>query len=182
MKKKFLFLLSILIVYSSSLGWAQTPLVFPKEPLRLIAESVKDSCSICARQTREKAFRLLEEQFSAGRILTTTGSCRLVRTASSDENELVLSCDTSGKESESLPLLTLRFHTSANHLVGISPSDYTKESVASEVQSAAPGTAFEGTLKTILFRYGDGTTFNYFASKGVIQVHCCLLTLKRQSR
>ena len=179
MKKKILFLLSILIVYSCSLGWAQTSLDFPEKSLRLIAESAKDPCSICARQTREKAFLLLEEQFHAGRIFTTTGSCGLVRTASSQENELVSSCDFPGKES--LPLLTFRFHTAANHLVGIAPADYTAENIAAEFLSAPPGTVFEGTLETILFRYGDGTTFNYSAKRGVVQVHCRLLTLKKQS-
>ena len=179
MKKKVLLLLSLLMICSGSLGWAQTPLDFPEKPLRLLAESAKDTCPICARQTREKAFLLIEEQFFAGRILTTSSSCRLVRTASSDENELVLSCDVAGKES--LPLLTFRFHTSANHLVGISPADYTEETVAKEYLSAAPGTVFEGTIETILFRYGDGTTFNYSASRGVVQVHCRLLTLQKQS-
>jgi hypothetical protein len=179
MKKKVFFLISILIIYPHSSGWAQTPLDFPEKPLRLIAESAKDSCSICARQTREKAFQLLEEQFPAERILATTGSCRLVWTALSEENELELSCDF--PEKESLPLLTLRFHTSANHLVGISPSDFTEEGIAREYLSAAPGTVFEGIIKTIAFRYGDGTTYNYSASRRVIQVHCRLLTLKRQS-
>lgn len=179
MKKKVFSLISTLIIYSCSSSWAQTPLDFPETPLRLIAESAKDSCSICARQTREKAFQLFEEQFHAGKILTTTGSCRLVRTALSEENELVLSCDVPGKEF--LPLLTLRFHTSDNHLVGISPADFTEEGIASEYRSAAAGTVFEGIIKTIAFRYGDGTTYSYFASRRVIQVHCRLLSLKRQS-
>jgi hypothetical protein len=179
MKKKVLFLISVLMLYPCSSGWAQTPLDFPEKPLRLIAESAKDSCSVCARQTREKAFQLFEEQFPPGRMLTTTGSCRLVRTALSEENELVLSCDSPGKAS--LPLLTLRFHTSANHLVGISPADFTEEGIASEYHSAIPGTVFEGIINTVTFLYGDGTTYSYFASRGVIQVHCRLLTLKRQS-
>jgi hypothetical protein len=178
-KKKALLLLSVLMVYSGSLVWAQTPLEFPEKPLRLLAESVKDTCPICAKQTREKAFQLIEEQFFAGSMLATTGFCRLVRMASSDENELALSCDVPGKES--LPLLTFRFHTSANHLVGVSPADYTEETVAKEFLSAAPGTVFEGTIETILFRYGDGTTFSYSASRGVVQVHCRLLTLQKQS-
>ena len=163
MKKNVLFLISILMIFPCSSGWAQTPLDFPEKPLRLIAESAKDSCPICARQTREKAFQLFEEQFPPGRMLTTTGSCRLVRTASSEENELVLSCDSPGKES--LPLLTFRFHTSTNHLVGISPADFTEEGIASEYLSAVPGTVFEGTVSTIAFPYGDGTTYNYFAQQ-----------------
>jgi hypothetical protein len=179
MKKKVLFLISILMIFFCSTGWAQTPFEFPETPLHLIAESAKDSCSICARQTREKAFQLFEEQFPPGKVFTTTDSCRLVRTAESQENELVLSCDSPGKES--LPLVTLRFHTSANHLVGISLAEFTEEEIASEYRLANPGTVFEGTIRTIPFRYGDGKTFSYFAGRGVIQIHCRLLTLKKQS-
>ncbi|MFB3884471.1 MAG: hypothetical protein ACE144_04535 [Thermodesulfobacteriota bacterium] len=179
MKKKVLLLTSILIIYSFSSGWAQTPLDFPEKALRLIAESAKDSCTICARQTLEKAFRLFDEQFPPERIFTTTGSCRFVRTALSEENELALSCDFPGKES--LPLLTLRFHTPSNHLVGISAADFTEESIASDYLSAPPGTVFEGMIKTIVFLYGDGATYSYSASRGVIQVHCRLLTVKKKS-
>ena len=147
--------------------------------MRLIAEIAGDSCSICARQLRESAFQLFEAQFPAERVFKTTDSCRLVRTALSEENELDLSCDFPGEES--LPLLTFRFHTSTNHLVGIFPADFTEESIAGEYLSAAPETVFEGILKTIGFRYGDGTTYNYSATREVIQVHCRLLTLRKQS-
>ena len=46
MKEKVLFLISILMISPCSSGWAQTPLEFPEKPLRLIAESAKDSCSV----------------------------------------------------------------------------------------------------------------------------------------
>lgn len=177
--KKVPFLISILIICFCSIGWAQSPLELPEEPLRLIALSATDPCSICARQTREIAFQLFEQQYHAGRMFTTTGSCRLVRAALSEDNEVGLSCDSPRKES--LPLLTFRFHTAASHLVGISPADFTEDGVASGFLSAPPGTVFEGSFETILFRYGDGTTYNYSASRGVIQVHCRLITLTRKS-
>jgi hypothetical protein len=177
--RKVLFVTSILMICLCSPGWAQSPLDLPEEPLRLIALSATDDCPICARQTREIAFQMFEQRFHAGRMFTTTGSCRLVRTALSEDNELGLLCDSPGKES--LPLLTFRFHTAANHLVGISPADFTEENIASKFPSAPPGTVFEGILETILFRYGDGTTYNYSASRGVIQVHCRLISLTRQT-
>jgi len=177
--KRVLFLISIVIICFCSTGGAQSPLDQPEEPLRLIALSATDPCSICARQTREIAFQLFEEQFHAGKMFTTAGSCRLVRTVLGEDNELELSCDSPRKES--LPLLTFRFHTAANHLVGISPADFTEDSIAGEFLSAPPGTVFQGIIETILFRYGEGSTFHYSARRGVIQVHCRLITLTRQS-
>jgi hypothetical protein len=176
---KVFLLVSMLVLYCSSGGLAQTPLDFPETPLRLIAESIGEPCAICARETREKAFQLIEERFAAGKTFTTTGSCLLARTDLSEENELMLSCDLPGRES--LPLISFRFHTPANHLVGISTADFTDEAIVSAYRSASPGTVFEGALRTIAFRYGVGTSFSYNTSRKVIQVHCRLLSLKRQS-
>jgi hypothetical protein len=102
-----------------------------------------------------------------------------VRTASSEENELGLSCESPARES--LALLTFHFHTAASHLEGISPADFTEDRIAGEYLSAPPGTVFQGIIETILFRYGEGSTFHYSERRGVIQVHCRLITLTRQS-
>jgi hypothetical protein len=177
--KRVVIPISMLIICFCSPGWAQSPLELPEEPLRLIELSATDDCPICAQQTRQVAFQMFEQRFHAGKMFTTTDSCRFVRTPSSEENELGLSCDSPRKES--LPLLTFRFHTAATHLVGISPGDFTEDSIASEFLSAPPGAVFEGILETILFRYGDGTTYNYSARRGVVQVHCRVITLTRQS-
>ncbi len=179
MNRKVLFVTLVLMTCFCSHGWAQSPLELPEEPLRLIALSATDPCPICAQQTREIAFQMFEQRFHAGSMLTTTDSCRLVRTTSSEDNELDLSCDSATKGS--LAQLTFRFHTAANHLVGISPSDFTEDNIVSEFLSAPPGAVFEGILETILFRYGEGSTYNYSARRGGIQVHCRLLTLKKQS-
>jgi len=128
---------------------------------------------------REKAFQLLEDQFPAGKVFTMTGSCRLARTALAAENELIVSCDLPIEQS--LPLLTFRFHTRDDHLVGISPADFTEEDIVNEYRSAPPGTVFEGTVEPILFRYGDGPTFSYSASREVVQIHCRLRALKKRS-
>jgi hypothetical protein len=178
-KARVAFLISLLIGYSCCPAWAQISLDFPEEPLRLIAESAMEPCSICARQMREKAIELLEDQFPAGKLFTTTGFCRLARTALAEENELIVSCDFA--VAESLPLLTFRFHTQDAHLVGISPADFTEAEIVSEYRLAPPGTVFEGTLEPILFRYGDGPTFSYSASREVVQIHCRLRALKKRS-
>ena len=171
-------LLPILLLFSCSYGQAQTPLSLPEPALQLLAESAAESCSICARQLREQAYDFLDQDFPLERILATTESCLLLRSPLGEENELVLSCDHA--EKDSLPLLIFRFHTQASHLVGISPGDFTADEPAAEYLAAGPGTAFEGTLKIVAFRYGNRPSFNYSAGRGIIQVHCRILTLQHK--
>ena len=171
-------LIPILFFFSYSYGQAQAPLTLPEPALRLIAESAAESCSICARQLQDRAYDLLDRDFPLGRFLTTAESCLLLRSSSAEENELVLSCDPASKEP--LPFLIFRFHTQARHLVGISAGDFTPDGPAAEYFAARPGTAFEGTLKIIAFRYGDRPSFSYSASRGAIQVHCQLITLRQK--
>jgi len=171
-------LIPLLVLFSWSCGQAQTPLTLPEPALRLIAESAAESCSICARQLQDRAYDLLDRDFPLGRFLTTAESCLLLRSSSAEENELVLSCDPASKEP--LPLLIFRFHTQARHLVGISAGDFTADGPAAEYFAARPGTAFEGTLKIIAFRYGERPSFSYSASRGAIQVHCQLITLRQK--
>jgi hypothetical protein len=74
--------------------------------------------------------------------------------------------------------MIFRFHTPANHFVGISPGDFTAEALAAEYRAAGPGKAFAGTLKTIAFRYGNRPSFIYSAARGVIQIHGRILELR----
>jgi len=177
-RRIFLLLIPAFILVSFSCGQAQAPLSLPDPPLRLLAESAAESCSICARQLREQAYDLLDREFPPERFLATTDSCLLVRSPEAEENELVLSCDSAG--GEPLPLLLFRFHTPAHHLAGISPGGFTADGPAAEYLAASPGTAFEGTLKIIPFRYGNRPSFLYSLNRKAIQVHCQLITLRRK--
>jgi len=177
MKGKLWVLVPVLILVSGLSAQAQTPLNLPETALRLIAGSIVDSCSICARQSRENAFQLLDQEFPVGGVFATTDSCFLVRSSAAEENELVLTCRSAGKES--LPLLIFRFHTPANHLVGISPEDFTLDGPVREYSAAGPEMALRGTLKIVAFRYGDRPSFIYSTNRGVLQVQCQLLALRR---
>jgi hypothetical protein len=97
-----------------------------------------------------------------------------MRTDACGENELVLTCYLTP-----FPLLTFRFHTAAKHLVGISTTDFTEKRLASEYGSAATGARFEGTLKIVTYRYGDGPSYNYYLVRNHIQVHCRILDIKQ---
>jgi hypothetical protein len=171
-------LIPILILFSCSRGETETPLSFPETALRLLAESAVESCSICARQMRERAYDLLDREFPPEKVLAASASCLLRRSPSTEENELMLSCDPAGKDP--LPLLIFRFHTPGRHLVGISPDDFTAAGPETEYLAAAPGAAFEGVLKIIPFRFGNRPSFIHSPSRGVIQVHCQLMGLRQE--
>lgn len=175
--KKGLSVLTLLAMVSSVIaGEAERPAVFelPKKAFELLAESASDPCSICAKQTREKAFRILNATFKPGRVLRSNKLCQFMRTDACGENELVLTCYPTP-----LPLLTFRFHTAEKHLVGVSTTNFTEERFASEYHWAAAGTLFEGALKIVEYRYGDGSAYNYYLVENHIQVHCKILDLKR---
>ena len=175
--KKGLSVLMLLAMVSSVIAReAEAPAVIelPKEAFQFLAESASDPCSICAKQTREKAFRILNAAFKPGRILRSNKLCQFMRTDACGENELVLTCYPTP-----LPLLTFRFHTAEKHLVGVSMTNFTEERFASEYRWAAAGTLFEGALKIVEYRYGDGSAYNYYLVENHIQVHCKILDLKR---
>lgn len=175
--KKWLSILLLLAIASSVIAdEAESPsaLDLPEEAFRLLAESASDPCSICAEDTREKAFQGLNVAFKPGRIFKSNQLCQFMRTDACGENELVLTCYIT-----SSPLLTFRFHTAEKHLVGIRTSDFTEKRFASEYCSGTTGTRFEGALEIIEYRYGDGPSYNYFCSGNHIQVHCRILDIKK---
>ncbi|UCG81254.1 MAG: hypothetical protein JSV60_02945 [Desulfobacterales bacterium] len=176
MKNGLSLLFLLTIVSSAVAGEAETPAArsLPQEAFRLLAESASDPCSICAKETREKAFRVLERAFKPGKILKSNHLCQFIRTDACGENELALTCYLTP-----LPLLTFRFHTAANHLVGISTTDLTEKRLANEYFSAATGARFEGTLEIVTYKYGDGPSYNYYFTGNHIQVHCRILDIKQ---
>ncbi|HYA02670.1 MAG TPA: hypothetical protein VEI04_06115 [Syntrophobacteria bacterium] len=151
----------------------------------LLAESGVDPCAICSKETRNKAFQILNRQLLPGRIFKTSPDCLLIR-STSGENELAPVCYPAGapvktREGEGqLPRVAFRFHTSAKHLVGIAEKDFTGEQVAADHLSAPSGTLFSGVLEIVVYKYGDGPTYNYYPTSNELQVHCKLLDLKPQ--
>jgi hypothetical protein len=149
----------------------------------LLAESSVDPCAICSKETRGKAFQMLNRELLPGRIFKTSTDCLLLR-STSNENDLAPVCYPAGapvktREGEGqLPRVAFRFHTSAKHLVGIAEKDFTGEQVAVGHLSAPSGTLFSGVLEIVEYKYGDGPTYNYYPTTNQVQVHCRLLDLK----
>ena len=179
MKRISMFLvlmLALLARYSYALD-------LPDDALRLLAEASVDPCAICVKQKLEKAFTTMNVRFSPGLVINSDDKCRLVKLDTGDDNELSMSCyptDTlkkSLKEGEELPQFIFRFYTPEKRLVGICENDYTNKTIADLYHASKPGTVFEGRIKLIPYKYGDGPTYNYLLQTNRLLVHCVVLQL-----
>lgn len=156
----------------------------PDEAFSLMAEASADPCSICAKQKVEKAFKILAGSFVPGMVVDSDEKCLFKKTGRDDEFELSLSCYPSEalvkilKEGETLPRLVLKFYSQDKHLVGISQEDYTSKTVTELYQSSPNGAIFDGSLRLIQYKYGDGPTYNYFLQEDKLIIHCIVLKLK----
>ena len=152
---------------------------FPFDPLSseafdLLAESAADSCAVCARERRGEAFAILDESLRPGDILHGAGHCPFVLTTGGD-SELRLACFAPNK-----PRLTFRFHTTANHYVGIASGDYTADSLAARFLSLPPDTPILADIRIIPFPYGNGETFLYHVSANHLQIQCEVSAIRGQ--
>ncbi|MBN1826669.1 MAG: hypothetical protein JW958_10410 [Candidatus Eisenbacteria bacterium] len=132
----------------------------------LLSESAVDSCSICAREARAEAFRILNETIRPGAALRGGGDCPFLR-APDAKNELVLSCFVHDELR-----LTFRFHTAASRLVGIADDDLTPDSLAALIAASPEGALFPAEIRFIPFSYGDGDAFLYHGAENRLDVPC----------
>ncbi|HNU74454.1 MAG: hypothetical protein BWZ01_00425 [Deltaproteobacteria bacterium ADurb.BinA179] len=154
----------------------------PEEPLLLLAEAAADPCSICADQKKKKAFAMLNERLAPGLEIDSSDACRLVK--ADRENALHLTCYPSDALVDSLsegaepPQVVFTFHTPQHKLVGISEGDYTGREAADLYLSSPEGAVFDGRIRLIGYKYGDGAVFNYFPQANRLQIHCTVSRLK----
>lgn len=146
--------------------------VLPVEAFALLTESATDSCAVCARELREKAFRMLDESFRPGRFVRSDASRRFLRVAGG-ANELILSSWPGGN-----PWLTFRFHTADDRLVGIAGADLTNRTIADRCLSNREGAFFHGTIEIVPFAYGDGAAWLYYPSNNHLQIHCRIVEIR----
>ena len=150
---------------------------YPEEALDLLTQSTRDSCSICAEKNRKKAFAVLDEFYPPETILASNEGRRLERMP---DGLLELRFNDYDREQ---PRLTFRFHTGAEHLIGIEPADYTDAAIAAEVDAPPQGSAstvtFSGAIRIVPFAYGDGPSYLYSPSENHLQIQCQVLDLAR---
>jgi hypothetical protein len=145
--------------------------------LRLLHESYQETCPICAEQTQHKAFILLNEALPPGTIIGSDQRCVFIRAPEKESNTMLLSCDTL-PDNGTRSAVILRFHTAADHLVGVSRLDYTNEKTAEEFNFASPGFRCRGSAVVIDYSYGDGPAYNYHVKTDQLYIHCRILSLQ----
>jgi len=155
----------------------------PGDALRMIAETTTDPCPICVQRKLEEAFAVLAARLQPGFVLETDSACRLMKTGPEDDFRLSLTCHPSAglvqalAEGQKPPDVTFVFYTSEKHLVGISEGDHTEGRIMDVFRGSPPGTVFEGQLRLISYRYGDGPSFNYLPTSNGLLIHCTILRL-----
>jgi hypothetical protein len=156
----------------------------PYDALKLMAAAAADPCSLCAQQELKKALALLNERCPAGFVMSTDAGCRMVKGGEHGSPELSLTCYPAAGEMESLgegqslPRIVFTFYTPQDRLVGIARKDYTDAAAAELYRAATPGAVFDVRLRLIPYRYGDGSTYNYFPKTHTLRFHCAILEMK----
>jgi hypothetical protein len=178
-KKSAMILLLLLIVFSANAAEKENLVStnLPEEAFSLLVEAAAQDCILCAKQMQQEAFHILTDRFKPGDIIKSNHFCLFVRTSQCGPNELMLTCYPAAERGGN-PLLSFRFHTAENKLVGIAEKDFTEKRFAEIYQPALVGALFTGELEVVPYRYGDGPTYNYHAKENVLQVHCKIRLLK----
>lgn len=180
MKKWIVIIGGLSVAVSQSIAGAESAASNMRldQALLLLNESSLETCSICAEQKKRKAFGLLDEALPPGAIIAGDQRCVFTRAAGPGRNEILLACDARPDQGPRTPVI-LRFHTPAQHLIGVSKEDYTEEKTAAEFNSAPPGSRFKGSVVLIDYPYGDGPTYNYHVKTNQLHIHCRIQSLQR---
>ncbi len=170
-----------ILLFLATTGSANDTFEYPLRPARMLADSFAEPCGMCVQAARKKAFRLLETGFPPGRILRASqsglfmkapGGSNLFFAGGGQKRTLHLSLKEEGGKDIYLPLVLFRFHTSKNHLVGVSRADYSDIAIEKKFKGLPPGTEFTGSLRIIEFKSGDGATFTFSPVENALYIHC----------
>lgn len=143
----------------------------PAEAYDLLARSAADSCSVCARDLRTRAFRILEERFPPGAIMRSDSLHWFASAPDGASTLRVAPGDGSTSK------LAFRFHTLDDRLVGIADLSLTDARVAARCRAAPASTTLGGAIEIVPFAYGDGATFLYQALRVSIEVQCRIVEI-----
>ena len=120
---------------------------------------------------------------STGATNSISGKSGFVKNGRCGENEIQLKSyeklkvyKKSGDSIVYFPAMVFRFHTESRDMAGIAAQDYSDKKSNSIYDS---GSFFTGRIKLIHYENGDGKTFVYDKERHVVQVHCILISLKK---
>ncbi len=151
---------------------------YPLVPGKLLADALVDTCPICVKELRDRAYVILDKAFPPGTRFTHEAFSREPGGknifAPGDHREKRLYKKDPTKGDIYFPRVLFRFHTSADHLVGIGKNDYTDASPAKDFSALPPAGLFRGNATVVRFDYGNGKSFTYSPSDNIIYIHCRL--------
>lgn len=157
----------------------------PEMALKLIVDSIVDTCSTCQNKYRRQAINILNREFMPSRIISSIYACPFTRIKECGSYEFLLSCYKERKSytppgetaAKLFPLIIFKIHTIKDHMIGISKTDYTDEKNAYILKSITPGSVFGARIEILNFPYGDGPAFNIIEEKNQVVVHCKILDM-----
>ncbi|MCU0577301.1 MAG: hypothetical protein MUD15_10825 [Desulfobacterota bacterium] len=163
----------------------QAPYAFdlPDEAFRLMAEATVDPCSLCVEKKLKEAYAVMNRMLQPGLVMESDERCRFLKRNPGDGFELSPVCQPTGAlkqaggEGRKPPDVVFVFYTPQARLVGISENDYTDAGTAAVFNDSPLGTVFEGRIRLIPYKYGDGPTYTYFQGANKLQIHCTVIKL-----
>ena len=145
----------------------------PAAALERLERSRADSCAICAEKRRKEAFEELDLIYRPGARIASAPEARFVR-APGGACELEIPSTAAG------PRVTFRYHTAADHLVGVAKEDLTDAAIAARLQAMPEGARLAGTVEIIPFPYGDGAAFLFLPASAHLQIQCKVLEMEAE--
>lgn len=142
----------------------------PAAALERLERSRADSCAICAEKLRKEAFEELDLIYRPGVRVASAPEARFVRAPGG-------ACELEIPSSAAGPRVTFRFHTAADHLVGVAEEDLTDAGIAARLQAMPEGARLAGLIEIIPFPYGDGAAFLFLPASGHLQIQCKVLEI-----
>ena len=175
-----LFITAVIVFYITLIyGYGR---YYPLDILKYYAEFKASGCSSCSIKLLDRGAAGLDQIFEEGLIIES-GKSGFVKNGRCGENEIQLKSDEKRKvykksEDEIIyfPAVVFRFHTESRDMAGIAAHDYSDNKFAAIYDS---GNSFTGNIKLIHYENGDGKTFVYDKERHVVQVHCVLVSLKK---
>lgn len=172
----------ILIFFFLGYCYAYNCSLIPIPALRLLAQSTTDPCTICRQKLQKQAFTLLSKEIYPGKKITFENTCLLVKTKNCTANEFEAADGSafSADNKDAMPLVVYKFYTQQHNIVGISPEDYTDDSVETLYNSLGRDARAEAELIVIPYKYSDNPAAIFIPKRNTLVIHCKIVRIQQR--
>lgn len=184
--KKWMAFTMLLILLSVTGTYSEDCNGIPPAALRLLAESTIDPCSICQKKLQRQAYAIVARELFPGKKLTFASTCPLAKTNDCQDNELIMQNSgypekvvIKGKEAE-MPEVFYKFFSQDMHIAGITPDDYTSNSIQTMYKTLKINSPVEAQLEIISYNYSDCPSALYLHDRNALIIFCKILSMKQR--